>query len=296
MGRPFGFPVSLFLFKVVDVANVGCYNAPISSRHGAILKILFIGDIVGRPGRHLVRDLLPRLVVKHAVDLVIANAENAAAGFGLTRDVVAELFSFGIDVMTTGNHVWDKRDGVDCLDQEPALLRPANYPPDTPGRGATVFQTAAGIDVAVVNLEGRVFMGELDCPFRKADELINQLDQDQKIIIVDFHAEASSEKGALGAYLDGRVSAVIGTHTHVQTADERILPAGTAFITDAGMTGARDSVIGIRKELSVQRFLTQMPVRYEIAKKDPMLCAVVVDIDEATGLARQIERVMELEN
>lgn len=257
------------------------------------MKILFIGDIVGRPGRHLVRDALPRLVDQHAIDLIVANGENAAAGFGLTQDVVAELFDVGVDVLTTGNHVWDKRDGLVCLDQEPALLRPANYPPEVPGHGFGVFRTAAGLPVAVVNLEGRIFMKELDCPFRKADEILAALGAEQKIILVDFHAEASSEKGALGAYLDGRVSAVVGTHTHVQTADERVLPGGTAFITDAGMTGARDSVIGIRKELSIQRFLTQMPVRYEIAKKDPVLCGVVVDIDEVTGMARQIERVME---
>ena len=255
------------------------------------MKILFIGDIIGRPGRHLVRDALPRLVDQHMVDLVIANGENAAAGFGLTVDVVAELFDMGIDVMTTGNHVWDKRDGLVCLDQEPALLRPANYPAEVPGHGFGVYKTAAGIPVVVVNLEGRVFMGNLDCPFRKADAILEELGSDQKIVFVDFHAEATSEKGALAAYLDGRVSAVVGTHTHVQTADERVLPEGTAFITDAGMTGARDSVIGIRQDLSIQRFLTQMPGRYEIAKKDPVLCGVVVSIDELTGKATGIERV-----
>ena len=256
------------------------------------MKILFIGDIVGRPGRQLVRESLPRLIDRHAIDLVVANGENAAAGFGLTPDVVNELLDMGIDVLTTGNHVWDKREGLESLDQEPALLRPANYPPETPGRGFGVFHTPAGLQVAVVNLEGRVFMSGLECPFRKADEIIERLGPQQKIILVDFHAEATSEKGALGAYLDGRVSAVVGTHTHVQTADERVLPGGTAFISDAGMTGARDSVIGIRKELSIQRFLTQMPVRYEIAKKDPVLCGVVVSIDESTGMALQIERVM----
>jgi metallophosphoesterase (TIGR00282 family) len=258
------------------------------------LKILFIGDIVGRPGRQMVRDLLHRLVDQHMIDLVVANGENAAAGFGLTPDVVSELFSMGIDVLTTGNHVWDKRDGLVCLDQEPAVLRPANYPAETPGHGFGVFRTAADLPVAVVNLEGRVFMGQLDCPFRKADAILKELGTAQKIILVDFHAEATSEKGALAAYLDGRVSAVVGTHTHVQTADERVLPGGTAFITDAGMTGARDSVIGIRKELSIERFMTQMPVRYEIAKKDPMLCGVIIDIDETTGKARRIQRVMEL--
>ena len=260
------------------------------------MKILFIGDIVGRPGRQLVRDALPRLVDAHMIDLVVANVENAAAGFGLTPDVVTELFDVGVDVMTTGNHVWDKRDGLVCLDQEPALLRPANYPPGVPGHGVGLYRTAAGLPVAVINLEGRVFMGGLDCPFRKADELLEGLDAGQKVIIVDFHAEATSEKGALAAYLDGRVSAVVGTHTHVQTADERVLPGGTAFITDVGMTGARDSVIGIRKELSIQRFMTQMPVRYEIAKQDPMLCAIVLDIDESSGKARQPERLMVLAN
>ncbi len=255
------------------------------------MKILFIGDIVGRPGRHLVRDALPRLVDQHMIDLVVANGENAAAGFGLTADVVAELFDMGIDVMTTGNHVWDKRDGLACLDHEPALLRPANYPAETPGRGCGVFLTAAGLSVVVVNLEGRVFMNTLDCPFRKADAILEELGADQKIIFVDFHAEATSEKGALAAYLDGRVSAVVGTHTHVQTADERVLPGGTAFISDVGMSGSRDSVIGIRKELSIQRFMTQRPVRYEIAKKDPVLCGVVVSIDESTGKATGIERV-----
>jgi hypothetical protein len=255
------------------------------------VKILFIGDIVGRPGRQIVRVALPRLIDQHMIDLVVANGENAAAGFGLTPDVVSELFSLGIDVLTTGNHVWDKRDGLVCLEQEPALLRPANYPAGAPGHGVGVFKTPAGLSVAVVNLEGRVFMGNLDCPFRKADAILEELDSDQRIIFVDFHAEATSEKGALAAYLDGRVSAIVGTHTHVQTADERVLPGGTAFISDVGMSGARDSVIGIRKELSIQRFMTQMPVRYEIAKKDPVLCAVVVSIDESTGKATGIERV-----
>lgn len=254
------------------------------------MKILFIGDIVGRPGRQLVRHYLPRLVDRHSIDLVVANGENAAAGFGLTRDVVAELLDLGIDVLTTGNHVWDKKDGLVCFEQEPALLRPANYPPGAPGRGYGVFRTAAGESVAVVNLEGRVFMGALDCPFRKADEILKELGNGHAAILVDFHAEATSEKGALAAYLDGRVSAVLGTHTHVQTADERILPGGTAFITDAGMTGSRDSVIGIRKELSISRFLSQMPVKYEVAKNDPLLCAVVVTVD-SSGRSAGIVRV-----
>jgi len=264
---------------------------PFPPNFGVVLKILFIGDIIGRPGRQIVREALPRLIDQHLIDLVIANGENAAAGFGLTPDVVSELFSLGIDVLTTGNHVWDKRDGLVCLEQEPALLRPANYPVGAPGHGVGVFKTPGGLSVAVVNLEGRVFMGNLDCPFRKADAILEELGPDQRIVFVDFHAEATSEKGALSAYLDGRVSAVVGTHTHVQTADERVLPGGTAFISDVGMSGARDSVIGIRKELSIQRFMTQMPVRYELAKKDPVLCAVVVSIDESTGKATGIERV-----
>jgi hypothetical protein len=244
----------------------------------------------------MVRQCLPRLINQYGVDLVVANAENAAAGFGLTPDVLSELLEMEIDVLTTGNHVWDKREGIPCLDQEPRLLRPANYPPDLPGRGVGVYETGSGTSLAVINLEGRVFMRNLDCPFREADAILEGLDESCKVILVDFHAEATSEKGAMGAYLDGRVSAVLGTHTHIQTADERVLPGGAAFISDVGMTGGRDSVIGIRKELSVQRFLTQTPVRYEVSKKDPMLCAVVVDVDEATGRARQIERVMELGN
>ncbi|MBW2519893.1 MAG: TIGR00282 family metallophosphoesterase [Deltaproteobacteria bacterium] len=256
-----------------------------------MVKVLFIGDIVGRPGRRLISDRLAFLVDQFQIDLTVANAENAAAGFGLTQDVVAELLDLGIDVLTTGNHVWDKKDGLICLEQEAKLLRPANYPDDVPGRGHGIFQTSAGIPIAIMNLEGRVFMGDLDCPFRKADTLLQEIAGSAKIILVDFHAEATSEKGALGAFLDGRVSALIGTHTHVQTADERVLPGGTAFISDVGMSGARDSVIGIRKELSIQRFLTQLPVKYEVAKHDPVLCGVVVTICESDGRALKIERV-----
>jgi metallophosphoesterase (TIGR00282 family) len=255
------------------------------------LKILFIGDIVGRPGRQVVSQWLPRLINQHDINLVVANAENAAAGFGLTPDVLNELLEMEIDVLTTGNHIWDKRDGIPCLEREARLLRPANYPPDLPGRGCGVYPTRSGAPVAVINLEGRVFMRNLDCPFRTADAILKDLEARCKVVVVDFHAEATSEKGALGAYLDGRVSAVLGTHTHVQTADERILPGGTAYISDVGMSGARDSVIGIRKELSVERFLTQIPVRYEVSKKDPFLCGVVIDVDEVTGTARRIERV-----
>lgn len=255
------------------------------------MKILFIGDIVGRPGRQMITRHLDSLVDRHLIDLVVANAENAAAGFGVTPDVVAELLDAGIDVLTTGNHVWDKKESLPILEQEQRILRPANYPPGLPGKGWGVFRTSGGVPIGVVNLEGRVFMNNLDCPFRAADAILGELPGRPPVVLVDFHAETTSEKGALGTYLDGRVSAVLGTHTHVQTADERLMPGGTAFISDVGMTGSRDSVIGIRKELSVERFLTQVPVRFEVARKEPMLCGVVVTVDEATGRALGIERV-----
>ena len=257
------------------------------------MNLLFIGDIVGRPGRFALKERLDRLVDRHQVDLVVANCENAAAGFGLTVDVAEELFGYGIDALTSGNHIWDKRDIVDYLDAEKRVLRPANYPGEVPGRGAGVFKTNTGASVGIINLEGRVFMNDLDCPFQAADRLVDELGE-ADMIIVDMHAEATSEKMALGWYLDGRVAAVIGTHTHVQTADERVLPEGTAFISDVGMTGSRDGVIGMRREPIIEKFLTQRPTRFEVAKKDPVLSAVVVDIDETSGKARQIERVMEL--
>ena len=259
------------------------------------MNILFIGDIVGRPGRFALKERLDRLVDQHSIDLVIANCENSAAGFGLTVDVAEELFDYGVHAMTSGNHIWDKRDILDYLNDEPRVLRPANYPGDVPGQGSGIFKTNTGARVGIVNLEGRVFMNDLDCPFLAADQIVEEL-ADCDAIIVDIHAEATSEKTALGWYLDGRVSAVVGTHTHVQTADERILPEGTAYITDVGMTGSRDGVIGMRREAVIEKFLTQRPVRFEVAKKDPVLCAVVIDIDETTGKARQIERVMELVN
>lgn len=256
------------------------------------MNILFIGDIVGRAGRQALARWLSRLVDDHGIDLVVANGENAAGGFGLTLEVARELFDLGVQVITSGNHIWDKREICDYLDEQPALLRPANYPPGLPGRGSGVFSTPGGVRVGVLNLEGRVFMSNLDCPFRAADELIATLRQRTPVILVDFHAEATSEKAAMGHYLDGRVSAMVGTHTHVQTADERILPGGTAYITDVGMTGSRDAVIGIRKELAIERFLTQLPVRFEVAKKDPVLNAVAISIDEQTGRAVAVERIL----
>lgn len=255
------------------------------------MKLLFIGDIVGRPGRYALTHALDRLVDRHCVDLVVANGENAAAGFGLTPDIAKELFAAGVDVLTSGNHIWDKKDIFPYLDQQLRLLRPANYPPGLPGRGLGLYNTAAGIPVAVLNLEGRAFMNNLECPFRGADKLLEELGSRAKVILVDFHAETTSEKVSLGYYLDGRVSAVLGTHTHVQTADERILSGGTAYLTDVGMTGSRDSVIGIRKEEAIERFLTQLPVRFEVAKKDPFLCAALVTVDEETGKALAIERI-----
>lgn len=257
------------------------------------MKLLFIGDIVGRAGRKMLDEHLDRLVDRHFIDLVVANGENAAAGFGLTVGVLQELFAAGIDVVTSGNHIWDKREINAALEQEKRLLRPENYPPGLPGRGAGVYVTAGGTKVGVINLEGRVFMKNLDCPFRAADRLVAELRQQTPIILVDFHAEATSEKQALGYYLAGRVSAVIGTHTHVQTADERILDGGTGYLTDAGMTGSQDAIIGNQKGPALERFLTQQPVRLEAAKKAPFLCAVLLTINEKTGCCEAIERIQE---
>ena len=261
------------------------------------MRILFIGDIFGRPGRTIVKDRLPELARDQAADLIIANGENAAAGFGITPTLAEELFELGIDVLTTGNHVWDKRELVDYFEAENGnshslarrLLRPANYASGLPGWG--LYEGAkSNIPYAVINLQGRVFMASNDDPFRKADELLKQIEA--KVILVDMHAEATSEKISMGWYLDGRVTAVVGTHTHVPTADERVLPRGTAYITDVGMTGPYDGVIGVQKEQVVGKFLNNMPVRFEPATGDVRLCAVVVECDEKTGRARDIERIM----
>jgi 2',3'-cyclic-nucleotide 2'-phosphodiesterase len=261
------------------------------------MQILFIGDIFGRPGRTIVKERLPELVKQHSIDLIIANGENAAAGFGITPPLTEELFDLGIDVLTTGNHVWDKREIVDYLEAangdpySPArrLLRPANYPPGMPGWG--IYQgRKKDISYAVLNLQGRVFMASNDDPFRVADQLLKEVKA--KVIVVDIHAEATSEKMSLGWYLDGRVTAVLGTHTHVPTADERVLPNGTAYITDVGMTGPYDSVIGVKKEIIIGKFLNNMPARFEAGTGDVRLCAIVVDCDEATGRAREIKRLM----
>ena len=261
------------------------------------MRTLFIGDIFGRPGRTIVREKLKDLVAEHQIDLILANGENAAAGFGITPSLAEEFFDLGIDVLTTGNHVWDKREIVDYYLSEngnphsPAhrILRPANYAPDLPGWG--IYQGRKNETAyTVINLQGRVFMAGNDDPFRKADELLKGVEG--KTTFVDIHAEATSEKAALGWYLDGRVTAVIGTHTHIPTADERVLPGGTAYITDVGMTGPYESVIGVKKELIIGRFLNNMPVRFEPATGDVRLCAVVIDSDDRTGKARSIQRVM----
>ncbi|MBC7104809.1 MAG: TIGR00282 family metallophosphoesterase [Firmicutes bacterium] len=259
------------------------------------MRVLVVGDIVGRPGRRAVKELLPGLVRRLGVDFTLANAENAAGGMGITRKVVEELLACGVDVLTTGNHVWQKKEVMQFIDGEPRVLRPANYPPGTPGRGLGVFETRDRVRVAVLNLLGRVFVGPVDCPFRCADELLRGLGGNVRVVVVDFHAEATSEKAALAWYLDGRVSAVVGTHTHVQTADERVLPGGTAYITDVGMTGPRDSVIGMKKEIIVERFLTQLPSRFEVATGPFQFNAVVVDVDPASGRAVAIARVAESE-
>lgn len=255
------------------------------------MKVLFIGDIIGKPGRQAVKNLLPGLVNEHKIDFVIANGENAAAGFGITESVGRELFGLGIDVLTGGNHLWDKKDSVAYIAKESRILCPANYPEGAVGARSGVFEARNGARIGIFCLQGRVFMQALDCPFRKADEMIERLSKETDAIIVDVHAEATSEKVALGWHLDGRVAAVIGTHTHVQTADERILPRGTAYITDAGMSGGFDGVIGMGREAVLKRFLTGMPQKFEPAEGDVRMNAVMVEIDKRTGLSRKIESV-----
>jgi len=256
-----------------------------------IVRILFIGDIVGRPGRELVRQGLQAIVDHHRIDLVIANAENAAAGFGITREIGDEILDLGVDVMTSGNHIWDRKEAIDYIGAESRLLRPANFPPGVPGNGSYLARAATGHSVGVVNLMGRVFMLNIDDPFATALKEIELLRGRTRVIFVDFHAEATSEKVAMGWHLDGKVAAVIGTHTHVQTADERVLPKGTAYLTDVGMTGPHDSIIGVQIEAALGRFLNAMPARFETATGNPRLNAVVIEVDEATGRAVDIERL-----
>ena len=272
------------------------FEAKLCDYHHERMRLLFIGDIVGRPGRDLIRRGLAALVEHHQVDLVIANVENAAGGFGITRDIGDELLECGVDVMTSGNHIWDKKEAIDYIGAERRLLRPANYPAGVPGHGSYVARTHDGVGVGVVNLMGRVFMLSIDDPFAAALREIEALGRAAAVVLVDFHAEATSEKIAMGWHLDGKVAAVIGTHTHVQTADERILPRGTAYLTDVGMTGPHDSIIGVETSAALGRFLTGMPARFETATGNPRLHAVIVSCDELTGRATAIERVSDSMN
>ena len=255
------------------------------------MNILFIGDIIGRPGRELIRKGLRGVVERHQVDFVIANAENSAAGFGITKDVGDSLLEMGVDVMTSGNHIWDKREALDYIAAEPRLLRPANYPAGVPGRGSCVTHSGDGRAVGVINVMGRVFMTPIDDPFAVVLREIESIRHKTRVIIVDFHAEATSEKVSMGWHLDGKVTLVVGTHTHVQTADERILPQGTAYLTDAGMTGPHDSIIGMERESSLSRFLTALPSKFEPATGNPRLNGIVVAADEKTGRASCVTRI-----
>lgn len=256
------------------------------------MKTLILGDVVGRPGRDILKVVLGGVIEREGFDFVIVNGENAAAGSGITKRLTEELLGCGIDVITTGDHVWKKRDVLEYLDEQACLLRPANYPDDTHGQGHVVVSSRTGLSVGVINLIGRVFMNPVDCPFRKADRLVKQLQKETNMIFVDFHTEATSEKIAMGWYLDGQVSCMFGTHTHVPTADERILPKGTAYITDVGMTGPYDSVIGRDKEKVIKTFLSRQPERFDVAVHDVRASGISVEVDEKTGKATEIKRVV----
>ncbi|HNX80781.1 MAG TPA: TIGR00282 family metallophosphoesterase [Candidatus Omnitrophota bacterium] len=255
------------------------------------MKILFIGDIVGNPGREAVKKLVPVLIREERLDFVIANAENAAGGSGITPAIAYELFDAGVGAITSGDHIWKKREIFEIIDRDPRVIRPVNFPERTPGKGWGVFATSSGAKIGVVNVQGRVFMDPMECPFRTSRAAIDTIRKETNVVIVDIHAEATSEKVALGWYLDGIASAVLGTHTHIQTADEKILPQGTAFLTDAGMTGPCYSVIGRKIEDVLERFITLVPRRFEVADKDVQLQGAIVDIDESNGSARSITRV-----
>jgi len=255
------------------------------------VKILFIGDIFGKPGREIAQRAIPALVAQHGIDLVVANVENSAAGFGVTGDIAETILRYGVDVMTSGNHIWDKKEVLEYIPRQPRLLRPANFPAGVPGRGTWTGQTRTGEPVAVINLMGRVFMQPLDDPFAVVLKEIEAARRKARVIIVDFHAEATSEKGAMGWHLDGRVTAVFGTHTHVQTADERLLPKGTAYLTDVGMTGPVDSIIGVTVDAALGRFVSGMPSKFEAATGPARLNAIIITADPATGRAKGIERL-----
>ena len=255
------------------------------------MRILFIGDIVGSPGRKIVHDRLADILTQRSIDLCIANGENAASGFGITPRLADELFACGIEVMTSGNHIWDRKEIFDYFPHEPRLLRPANFPNGSPGKGLRLGTAKNGIGYAVLNLQGRTFMVPIDDPFRTAAQQLSNVPADVKVVLVDMHAEATSEKQAMGWYLDGKVSAVVGTHTHVATADNRVLPGGTAFITDVGMTGPHDSVIGMETQGILQRFLEAMPTRFSVASENVQMNTALIEVDETTGRARSIERL-----
>ena len=255
------------------------------------MRLLFIGDIFARPGREIAQRAIPALVRKYEVELVVANVENAAAGFGVTGDIAETILKAGVDVMTTGNHVWDKKEVLDYIPRQPKLLRPANFPAGAPGRGTWIGRTRSGEPVAVINLMGRIFMSPLDDPFAIALREVETARAKARVILVDFHAEATSEKAAMGWHLDGRVTAIFGTHTHVQTADERVLPKGTAYLTDVGMTGPHDSIIGVSVEAALARFVSGMPAKFEPATGGARLNGIVITADPATGRATAIERL-----
>ena len=257
------------------------------------MKILFLGDVVGKPGRQAIRSALPRLIGREDIAFVIANCENAAGGAGIDPRSADELLDAGVDLLTSGNHVWRKREILPYIEADRKLLRPANFPPGVPGAGWAVCELAGGTRVAVLNLIGRVFMDSVDCPFQAAQALVPELQRQASVLVVDMHAEATSEKSAMGWFLDGKVAAVLGSHTHVQTADERILPAGTAYITDVGMCGPTESVIGVRPEQVLHRFLTHMPTKFDTAGGPAIMQGAIVDIDAGTGRARSIRRVQE---
>jgi metallophosphoesterase (TIGR00282 family) len=258
------------------------------------MKVLFLGDVVGKPGRRAIRLLLPRLIDRERLDFVIANCENAANGAGVDPKSVQELLDAGVDILTSGNHVWRRKEIVEFIERDQRLLRPANFPPGAPGRGWTVCEVASGTPIAVLNLIGRVYMDAVDCPFRVAEELLPKLKSRAHAVVVDMHGEATSEKGAMGWFLAGKVSAVLGSHTHVQTADDRVLPGGTAYVTDVGMCGPTDSVIGVEKELVLRRFITCMPVKFEVASGPVVVQGAFVEIDPQTGQALGIRRLQEV--
>ena len=255
------------------------------------MRILFVGDIVGKAGRQAIDGVLEKVIAGYKIEFTVANGENAAGGMGITPSIAIEILDQGVDVLTSGNHIWAKKEIVPFLDEELRILRPANYPPKVPGRGSGIFHSRNGQTLGVLNLEGRVFMKHLDCPFRVGEKEVELLRKETNIILVDFHAEATSEKMAMGWFLNGKVSAVLGTHTHVQTSDERILDEGTAYISDVGMTGPMDSVIGIRKEIALERLLTQIPWKFDVAKEEIELQGVVIDVDSETGKSKSIQRI-----